>query len=356
VLSDARRTTVRNNLVEGNGAGTGAPVCGICVAHGEHVSLVSNRVRGNGARTPNTPTAQTRGQRYHGGIVVAAPQSDTQTNFVDETAPHNVSLRRNVVEQPETVSAFVASRGACRITNNHFHSHVREGSLAVPTVLVFSSGKPWEAVDLPEGEPNPARWRQPDGSREYLNGRAQDFPDGDGGALCFSGNQIVTNGASDVGDSFSGFGALLVSFDHVSAVGNQFAARSPVRAPQQSPPHVLVVGLTADASANRVAEGAEQTNFSLAAMGAMMTAGAGNILTHCPAVFGCENHNDGDYFVAEDNLSWFRPATAGCGPLTGPFFEILRILCNALFGRALGVTRNPNIVRDVRLIRTLERS
>jgi hypothetical protein len=268
--------------------------------------------------------------------VLASPDP-SEINF---TGPRNVHLRRNVVDQPDAVAAFVTTRGACRITANYFHSHGRAGRILGPTVFAANAGKPWEAVDLPINEPNSARWLQPAGSFAFLNGRAQEFPDGDGGALCFSGNQVTTNGASN--PPLGGFGALLFSTDHVFAGANQFAARSPERL---TLPHVMSIGATTDVSLNRVAETLDATQVSLAAMAGMLTACAGNQLTHCPAVFGCSNHGNPDYFVAEDNLVWFRPAGGRCEEPAQPVIVILRRLCALLFGRVPGGISEISILR-----------
>ena len=347
VLSDARRVAVRGNLVEGNGAGVNAPACGICVAHGEHVSVVSNRVRGNGAVTPGeappdedapalkAAPAGLSGPRYQGGIVIAPPAASGESEVPHEDAPRNVHVRRNVVEQADAVAAFIQSRGACRVNGNFFQTRPSGDPVPSPSVVVLSAGKPWEAVDLPQGEPSPNRWLQPNGSREFLNGPAQELPEGDGGALCFGGNQVTTNGAGAPPEGV-GFGAWLFSYDHVSAVGNQFAARGADHLPR---PHAMVVGATADCSVNRVAESAMLTDVSLAVMAPMLTACALNILTHCAAVSGCANDDFADYFRAEDNQVWLRPFDGGCQTVAGPAMATLKNLCDA-FGRAPAVTRS----------------
>jgi Family of unknown function (DUF6519) len=327
VLSDAANVTVRRNLVEGSGAATNAPVCGIGVARGAHVSVVGNRVRGNGppAGLPPPPEPGGAGSpRYHGGIVLAPPQSR------EAEPPGNLQVRRNVVDQPAAPALLVLSRGACQVTANHLHTHGPPGPLLTATVLIFSTGKPWEAVDLPEGEPNLDRWQQPNGSREFLNGRAQALPEGDGGALCFNGNQVTTNAqsTSDVG----GFAATLISLDHLSALGNQFAARGLERSPL---PQVAAVGLTTDVSVNRVAESVDRTDISLGVSGTMLTACADNILTHCPVVFSCGLNRSPEFFVAEDNLVWLRPPTGTCDETGGRVLENLQRFCG-LFGRIGG--------------------
>src|SRR5262249_42844876 len=215
---------------------------------------------------------------------------------------------------------------------NHLESFGREQRIPTPAVLMFVSGRPWEAEDLPIGEPNPDRWQQPSGSREYLNGRAQQLPSGDGGAVSFNGNHVTTNGSSAF--QVGAFGAWIVCTDHVSVVANQFAARSRERS---ALPQVMAIGATADIGLNRVAETLEATQVSLAVMAGMLTAGGGNHLTHCPAVFGCQNHNRPEYFVEEDNLVWFRPAGGRCEEASGEVLAILQRFCTVFFGRTAGV-------------------
>jgi hypothetical protein len=122
--------------------------------------------------------------------------------------------------------------------------------------------------------------------------------------------------------------AVLFSSDHTSMVGNRFSGQSP----GTPVPNVLVGGVTTDASGNRVAETLESTPVSLAAMAAMLTACSTNVLTHCPAVFGCDNTSNPDYFISEDNLVWFRPPNGRCEEPARPTMELLRTLC-AFFSR-----------------------
>jgi hypothetical protein len=144
---------------------------------------------------------------------------------------------------------------------------------------------------------------------------------------------VTTNGVSK--PPSGGFDAVLVSLDHLSVLGNQFAARSHE---QTSLPQVLAIGLTTDVSVNRVAESLERTQVSLAALGAMLTACAGNQLTHCPAIFGCSNNGNPEFFVAEDNLVWFQPQDGRCVRAVEPLIGLLSRFCNLFFGRTRGVT------------------
>ena len=350
VLSDARDVTIRGNLITGNGAGMVAPVCGICVSRGQQVSISSNRVLGNGAlpdRVPPTepiPGTSGFGPRYRGGIVLGAPFFGGRTpDRVAREGATNVHVYQNVVEQPDAAALFAVVIGAFRVNNNFLTSFNRRGILPVPTVLAFSHGRAWEGVDLPMGEPNPNRWLQPAGSQQYLNGPAQTLPAGDGGTMSFNGNQVTTVGTSLL--QLNAFGVILISMDHVSAVGNQFAARSPGRSRL---PHAMIVGVTADASDNRVAENLEATNVSLGVMAPMLSACGSNHLTHCQAVSGCQNTNNPDYFINEDNLVWFQPPGGRCLESTRELLAMLERLCGTLFGPTGGVITNDNliIVRD----------
>ena len=325
ILSDATHATIRNNLIETNGTQQQAAVCGICVGRGEDIAIVSNRIRGNGAESNFS-------RPFSGGIVILAPEADDSGNVFGEHSARNIHIRRNVVDEPASIGLSVFSRGACRIHNNYIQAQRRNGESSGPAVVVFNGGRPWEAVDLPVNEPTPDRWVQPGGSFVFLNGTAQQFPAGDGGSISFHGNVVVAIGA---GGSISSpaLGTLLFSSDHTSMVGNRLSAQS-----RTTPvPHVLVGGVTTDASGNRIADTLESVPISLAAMAAMLTAVGTNVLTHCPAVFGCENTGNPDYFISEDNLVWFRPAEGGCDAAAAPMMQLLRSLCAVFAPRQPGI-------------------
>ena len=322
ILSDARHATIRNNLIEANGVAQFA-ICGVCVGRGEDIAIVSNRIRNNGS-------VSNLSRQFNGAIVIQGPEGAVP--IFGEDSPRNVHIRRNVIDEPAVPALSVFSRGACRINNNYFHSERRNADFAGPPIAVLNGGRPWEALDLPLNEPNVDRWVQPAGSFAFLNGTAQQFPAGDGGALSFHGNVMTVLAAGESTGTLA-LGALLFSSDHTSVVGNRFSAQSL----QTSLPNVLVGGVTTDASGNRVAETLNSTPVSVAAMASMLTACSSNILTHCPAVFGCENNGNPDYFISEDNLVWFRPVDGGCERPAGQMLELLRSLCAVFSPRAPGI-------------------
>jgi hypothetical protein len=324
VLSDPRHVTIRRNRVERIGVDLIEPVCGICVGRGEDIDIVSNHVRGNGGASNFT-------RFFRGGIVIREPAvGEIQESF--ERSPRNIHIRRNVVDEPFAPALVVWARGFCRVHGNYLHAERRQQESDGAGITVFAIGRPWEAIDIPLNEPAAERWVQPAGSAQFLNGLAQTFPAGDGATISFAGNTVAMIGAGG-SSSEPAMSALLFSTDHTSMVGNRFSAHSPERTPN---PNVLVGGATTDASGNRIAETIDATAVSIGALGAMLTACSTNQLTHCPAVFGCANHDNNDYFISEDNLVWFRPPDGRCEAPAAPVMGVLRTLC-AFFSRRPGL-------------------
>ncbi|HEV8637608.1 MAG TPA: hypothetical protein VG370_25600, partial [Chloroflexota bacterium] len=101
-------------------------------------------------------------------------------------------------------------------------------------------------------------------------------------------------------------------------------------------------GLTTDVAVNRVAESINRTDISLGVLGAMLTACADNILTHCPVVVSCGGNRDAEFFVAEDNLAWFQPPTGTCDETGGRVRENLQRFCG-LFGPVGGLVGRRRI-------------
>ena len=94
----------------------------------------------------------------------------------------------------------------------------------------------------------------------------------------------------------------------------------------------LVVGATVACAGNRVAETLEAGHISLIAIAPFLTLGVNNHLTHCPAIFGCLNHQNAPFFAEDDNLTWFRAQDQRCESLAAEMHPDLSSLCAALFG------------------------
>ncbi len=327
ILSEARRLDIVRNRIESNGSDPGSgPICGIYLAYGEDVVISKNRVVNNGplGSRPGAPV------ELHGGIVLTRPAVPASMDVATQEASiTRVSLRANVVECPDGPALSMVAGGECSATANYFDSRghsVRAVPGGALTVDIVQPGRPWEAVDLPLNEPNPARWNQPAGSQDYLGGRAQDVAAS--GGLIFTDNQVSTLSIGSPPPSHS-VPVMILSTDSVVMTANQLGADAPRGSIHA---HCWVVGSTVNISRNRIAEGIEATRVSLVAMAPMLTLADDNILTHCPVVFGCANHNDALYFVERDNLHWFRLLNRRCETEFQLNLSALQTLCDLLFG------------------------
>ena len=325
VLSEVNRLTVTRNHIQANGTDIDSgPICGIYLARGSGVDLAHNRLRGNGRLPDRDDFVELRG-----GIVLRPPQAiDFPAVVTEDASVSEIFLRSNVVENNSGPALMMVSGGNCSVLANHLQSRTPSlsASASFGTVLIVHPGRPWEAVDLPAAEPNADRWEQPIGSFEYLNGRAQDV-ELSGGVL-FADNQVstvvpvdaVAAGANPV---------VILSTSGVVLTSNQFSAQLPRNSLSA---HSWVVGSTVTVADNRMAEGIETSPVSLIAMAPMLTLATGNILTHCPVVFGCDNNDNDNYHVNEDNLVWLRLQELRCEVLAERFRPTLEVLCNLMFG------------------------
>jgi hypothetical protein len=325
ILSEATGLDVTRNRIHANGPDVDAgPICGIYLARGSQVVIADNRLARNGQLPDRDGISELRG-----GIVLRRPRPlDLLEALAEDASVSDILLRSNVVESDSGAALVTVCDGRCSIVTNHLQSRppALPGSQSWGTVVVAQPGRPCEGIDLPAEEPSRDRWVQPAGSFEYLTGRAQTFA-GSGGLL-FADNQVLTV-APPRADRAGAVPALLLSTDSVILTSNQFTARMPRNSLITQ---AWVVGATVTVADNRIADGIETTPVSLIAMAPMLTLAAGNILTHCPVVFGCDNHGDDAYYVDEDNLTWFRLQQRRCDQETERLAPALQSLCNRLFG------------------------
>jgi hypothetical protein len=326
ILSEVQALSLVRNRIESNGFNPDSgPIHGIFVGYGDDLLISGNRVVNNGLSGGQEPTDRAP----RGAIVLARPVPEPLLeSFTLDASISRVMLRANVVESSLGPALSMIAGGHCSVLANHLESRTRRQQAATitSTVLIAQPGRPWEAVDLPPNEPNPARWNQPVGSQEYLGGRAQDVDNS--GGLVFADNQVTTISAVEAVRA-AGVPVLILSTDSVVMSANQLSAeasRNSISA------HCWVVGSTVNIARNRIAEGIETTRLSLVAMAPMLTLATDNILTHCPAIFGCLNHNNPLYFVDEGNLTWFRMLNRRCETEAEAIFPSLRALCQQLFG------------------------
>lgn len=334
VLSCAKGVSIRGNHIRDQARRVTSSVSGIVIATGRFVRIESNQLRGNGL-------AEAASSAWSGGIVVSSMSwvNDDNPRLEDvkgiqrwSRATELVDALRidgNVVEQPSGPALRVWARGACSFTNNHLSSTGSSSTgLGPKTVYIVHASRLAEAVDLPPNEPHPSRWVQPQDSERTLTVSSRVMPVGTGCGVIFSSNHVSSLWKAAESDGVEGHAVGLLSTSSVSMCGNQFAARVPDGAMIAG---AFVVAACVDVSDNRIAEGVDATELSLACMGPIATSSVGNTTTHCQVAHGLNNHGDPRYFVAEDNLVWLRPHQ-GCEAAVKAIVPDLRRYAGLLLG------------------------
>ncbi len=348
-LVDGERIVIRNNDIRDNGTTDADPVCGISIMFGNDIVIKGNRIQNNGLRDPAS-IASISSMRSAIAISLAGVASNDDNQ--DQADEMGTSLRviGNIVEHPNGPALAVRATGPVAIENNYFMSLGNNATAQVASTAhaaaVLNVGTPWEAIDLPAGEPSPTRWVFPAGTPEYLQ-REPGSGDvggvgapgeggivGQGGPVLFNNNHVTlrwVETGSSAGSLASGFSTGICSLDDVTLVGNQFAlniedpglkkksgttfARQPRISAQ-----VVAVGATTKVAHNRVAEGVNDALISLLALGGFMVSASYNLTTHMSYAATCNglenapesvppaiNTND-QYRVYRGNLIWLRPA------------------------------------------------
>lgn len=327
VLSEVAGATVMNNVIESNGIEADAgPVCGIHIPVGSDIVVAGNSLSDNGFDGNTTLDSQFLG----GGIVLAETVSGFDMDiFRNAPTITDVRLYDNSVQSRDSAALVIVCGGNCSINANRFESAYR--SIAsdngdAGTVRVMHAGRCAESVDLPLNEPDDNRWNQPQGSRDFLTGPAQNHV-GVGG-MSFSNNQIRSHRAVS-GNSLLPIPVFIASSDSLIMTGNQLSATAPRNSHMA---HCWVTATTCVVAHNRIAEGIETMGISLVAVSSLLGTVENNLLTHCPVVFGCDNDNDNRFFISEDNLHWFRLQSLRCEQLKERLVPFLRVFCAALLG------------------------
>lgn len=348
VLVDGERILIRDNDIRDNGTTDVDPISGISITYGNGIVIEGNRIKNNGLREPNSTSVNTNARA---GIMVSLAGIASDTADQDEADVLGSSLRivRNKVEHPNGVALAARATGPLVVTNNFLLSEGNNASAQqagiAHAVVLTNVGLPFEAFELPPGEPSPDRWQFPDRTPEFLEKQPGSGSVGGvgapgegggiigyGGQILFADNHVVLNWAGSgtgTGSGLeSGFSVGLCSLDNVIMTGNYlalnvadpgvkkttagvFAQRPRVSA------HAVIVGGTAAVANNRVSEGVNDALISLLVLGGLLASATNNVTTHLNRVAtvntfqpnSSEPPSDDSPDERQDrgNLVWLRP-------------------------------------------------
>lgn len=358
-----RRTTfvlegcITDNQLTGNGAGPGATDAattrgGIILSELQNCKIVRNRIEGPARTIRSGPfsgllvaygadiwitancitlrsTDQDPAGDLSGGIVLGLDHTTSaQERLVNDAPLRDVRIEENIVRVDHAPALLAYMGGECAVSANVLETRAQslESRLPIFTANIIHPTRVGEAVDLPTGEPATARWVQPQGSAQFLAGRAQSIDAT--GQLMLSDNQITTHSGASAPRRVPALPVAIYSLGSVSFTDNQISAMA---GPDQLIAHVLMVGATTLAAGNRVAESVDSTSISLISASAFLNLGIDNQLSHCPVIFGGNNDGADRYFAAEDNLTWFRLQQVRCEQLATDLQPDLAALLDELF-------------------------
>ena len=325
-LSDVQSVTIEKNTISGFSRTPGSgPRDGIFVAFGAGLFLRRNKITLHPSTTDAAPDLS-------GGIILGPVVTASVVELMSVEAPiAEVRIEGNTVSCGNGPALVLHAGGACAVSGNALETAARtwgSGPIGATTVAILHPTRVAEAVDLPTGEPSPDRWLQPIGSQEFLSGRAQNIEATGGLVVC--DNQISTRlRVKQVAGAL--IPVSIFSLGSVTFTDNQLSARM---ASGTMAAQAFVVGATVACTDNRVAETLEVGNVSLIAVAPFLALGTGNHLTHCPAIFGCQNHENDPFFAADDNLTWFRAQDERCESTAAEMHPDLSGICTALFGES----------------------
>lgn len=348
VLVDGEGVVIRDNDIRDNGTGDNDPVSGISITYGNAIVIDGNRILNNGLRAPGT-TSTTSATRAGIMVSLAGVASDTDEQTVADPAGSSLRITGNIVSHPNGPALAARATGPMAVTGNVLESLGNNASAQPPgvahCVALMSIGLPFAALELPDGEPSPERWRFPPRTPHYLQrepgtgsvggvgGPGEGEPAiGYGGQVLFSSNQVLLNwaesGAGNVSGLESGFSVGICSLDHVVMTANQLALNVTDPGVKKTSAGVLsqrprisaqavVVGGTVSVSNNRIAEGVNDALMSLLALGGLLVSVTGNVTTHLTRVSTSNTFTPNstepprtdrpDERVDRGNLVWLRP-------------------------------------------------
>ena len=350
VLGAVTALDITGNVIVGNGHSQTAPTNGIFVLLGEQIHIAQNRIAGNGGRARidspsySPPAGPAPGIRA-GIAVLLAGTSGTKSPFADVTdndasdnqidRAENESLSSlaktfddsgasldnggsslrilgNTVRHPEGRALHVVATGPVSIVGNflssegnHGADNVSDAYMVGDVVYLQNLGAPWEGnLEASSSDALASRETAVNAPNYLTLGSTYETRAvyGEGGAIQFKDNQVTFDWevlrvphVKRRRPPLCLFPVALVSLDHLSIDGNQFAFRLRGRKVRTAPPaaspaligyvepvfgHVLGVGGTVQISNNRIAESVGSTLLSLVAIGELAAMATYNQSTH----------------------------------------------------------------------------
>jgi hypothetical protein len=369
---------IAGNSIEGNGSTPVEPVNGIFVLSGDGIEVVQNKIARNGSvAAPNDAVNDlTPKPGVRAGIAVmlaGTEESDTAaiqellkidpTTNPDTVNSKTVALRvyQNSVQQPEGRALHAVAAGAVIVDGNFLSSQGFHGAATLndafavgDVVFLQDLGAPVEITDaesifLSEGPGAPfPGFSAPAGATAILVNNPPGSPRrfvGAGGGVLFANNQviydwdvkrpIVTVTGSTVPVPLSYFAVMVLTLDHATCVGNNFALRlGGVKQGSTPPPlddlpeplvsNVFVGASTLQMSRNRFSENVLATTLSAVSGCTLMNITSGNIGTHPMFAYQCWGIEDARFFFTSNNNAIFTKKAVNFDSLRASLRDPLR--------------------------------
>lgn len=348
-LVDGEHVLIRDNDIHDNGVNEAHPVCGISIMYGDGIVIEGNRIARNGSKNPgsipNCPAIMAAIGVSLAGVAKPSPDETSVDIF-------GTSLRivGNIVEHPNGLALTARASGPMVVEGNHLSSRGNNASAqqsgAASCVLLTNLALPWEAVDLPSGEPSADRWDFPAQTPKYLQQESHGDPGDDvedpvhqslgmGGPVQFVHNHVILDWpeSTDTTGLAGGLSVAVCAHDSVVMNGNQFCLNvadpgtkkksggATLNRPHLTS-HVVVSGGTANVSHNRISEGVNDALMSLVVLGGLLVTSSYNTTTHASFAATCNsfhpNSSDPPSQIAGEvatrgNLVWLVPQSTDDG-------------------------------------------
>jgi hypothetical protein len=282
-LADVEELVAHDNVITDNGPDHLQPVCGIYVFHGAGVDLSRNRILNNGIATSEPPTQAAPGARAGVYVQLATmPNLDENQKIPSASGIPALRLHESIVTQPLGPALWLTALGQVSVQGNALTSHgiALTGPGAAVQILNLGIAEELGGAKLSYsvlGTANAAPAFTTSASASAI--RLPQFTLN--GQILFTGNQVrleaLTTARSPLHCS-----VLILTLDDLGFSDNQSCCRVPRSSLLTD---VLLFGITARLTNNRLQESLVSTSLSAAVVGWSVTA-TSNQSTHCLIVRG----------------------------------------------------------------------